>query len=121
MIPVDFRKYFDWIVKSHDPMSILRFLRVKERIERWNEMYNLALWGLSRDTGTPILDIRSPFLASPELPDFYCEDGIHINAAGHKLLCDQLFICLHGLNPMPTRCCVIFRPTAARLPRGAPP
>jgi acyl-CoA thioesterase-1 len=91
MIPVDFKKYFDWIVKSHDSMSILRFLRVKERIERWNEMYNLALWGLSRDTGTPILDIRSPFLASPELPDFYCEDGIHINAAGHKLLCDQLF------------------------------
>lgn len=90
MVPVECKKYFNWIARTHDPISILKFLKVKERIERWNEMYNLALWSLSRDTNTPILDLRSPFLASPQLPDFYCEDGIHINAAGHRLLCDQI-------------------------------
>jgi lysophospholipase L1-like esterase len=101
MIPVDFKKYYTWIVKSHDPKSILQFLRVKERIERWNEMYNIALWGLSRDTNTPILDVRSPFLASRELPDYYCEDGIHLNAAGHKLLCNQLFLSAQSQSRSP--------------------
>ena len=67
-----------------------------ENITRWHEMYNLELFKLSTLLHTPIIDITTPFLAQRSYRDLFCEDGIHPNAAGHRLIADT--ICSYAKN-----------------------
>ena len=67
-----------------------------ENITRWHEMYNLELFKLSALLRTPIIDITTPFLAQRSFRDLFCEDGIHPNAAGHRLIADT--ICKYAKN-----------------------
>lgn len=67
-----------------------------ENITRWHEMYNLELFKLSALLRTPIIDITTPFLAQRSYRDLFCEDGIHPNAAGHRLIADT--ICNYAKN-----------------------
>ena len=56
-------------------------------ISRWHEMYNRALFEISRFMHTPIIDITTPFdKYQGAMRTLYCADGIHPNAEGHKLI-----------------------------------
>ena len=86
MAPVLGRRYYRWITRECDPDGIMQFLGCPERIEHWNEMYNLILQKIAMETGTPLVDVRGALLASRELENYYCPDGIHPDAEGHQAI-----------------------------------
>ena len=56
-------------------------------ITRWHESYNRALFQVANQTRTQIIDITTPFdTFRGDLTSLYCQDGIHPNARGHKLI-----------------------------------
>lgn len=56
-------------------------------ISRWHESYNRAIFDVARRTQTPVIDITTPFdTYRGKLDSLFCPDGIHPNAAGHKLI-----------------------------------
>lgn len=60
-------------------------------ISRWHESYNRALFVVAAQTGTPIIDITTPFdTYRGSLNSLYCQDGIHPNALGHKLIAETI-------------------------------
>lgn len=91
LAPVDSVKYYRWISKTNDGDAIARFLGSATRIEHWNEVYNNAVWNIASSNGVPVLDIRSPILYERDFSDFFCDDGIHPNAKGHKLIANGIF------------------------------
>ncbi len=90
LTPVDSGKYFRWISRSNDSGAIMRFLGDEERIERWNEMYNIAVCNVAGVCGVPFIDIRTPFLRRRDFHELFCEDGIHPNERGHRLIADTI-------------------------------
>ncbi len=84
--PIDAKRYFDWISRGLNPENILRWLGDVEFIYRWHEMYNLAVNRLAILHHVPLIDISSAFLKTGNYQDLICEDGIHPNENGHRLI-----------------------------------
>lgn len=84
--PIDAKRYFAWISRGLNGDNILRFLGDVEYIYRWHEMYNLAVYRLAMEHRVPIIDISSAFLETENYQNLICEDGIHPNEKGHKLI-----------------------------------
>lgn len=60
-------------------------------ISRWHESYNRALFQIANLTQTTIIDITTPFdTYRGNLNSLYCQDGIHPNSAGHKLIAQTI-------------------------------
>ena len=68
-------------------------------IYRWHEMYNAAICDLSNSMKIPMIDIRSAFLVKRDYSDYLCEDGIHPNERGHKLIKDTLVDAIKAVLP----------------------
>ena len=49
-------------------------------------MYNLAVCRLALQQQVPLIDISSAFLQAGNYQKYICEDGIHPNEQGHKLI-----------------------------------
>ena len=84
--PIDAKRYFTWVSRGLNAENILRFLGDVEFIYRWHEMYNLAVCRLAIENGIPMIDISSVFLQTGHYQNYICEDGIHPNAQGHRLI-----------------------------------
>ncbi|NLJ31869.1 MAG: SGNH/GDSL hydrolase family protein [Clostridiales bacterium] len=84
--PIDAKRYFTWISRGLNAENILRFLGDIEYIYRWHEMYNLAVYRLAIEHHVPLIDISSAFLKTENYQSLICEDGIHPNENGHKLI-----------------------------------
>jgi lysophospholipase L1-like esterase len=84
--PIDARRYFAWVSRGLNARNILHWLGDVERIYRWHEMYNVAVFRLADDTHTPLIDISSAFLETHGYQKLICDDGIHPNALGHELI-----------------------------------
>lgn len=84
--PVDAKRYFAHISRGLNADAILRWLGDVEYIYRWHEMYNLAVCRLAKDLDVPLIDISSAFLKTPNYQQLICEDGIHPNEKGHRLI-----------------------------------
>lgn len=92
--PIISDRYFEAITRGMESFkrnNILRWLGgCVERIAQWHEMYNLKLFKLAAMLDVPIIDITSPFLVQRNLGDHFCDDGIHPNAEGHRLIADTI-------------------------------
>lgn len=56
-------------------------------ISRWHESYNRALFMIANETHAPIIDITTAFdVFKGDISSFFCADGIHPNAKGHKMI-----------------------------------
>ena len=67
--------------------SILRWLGDVQRIYRWQENYSQMAEQLAREEGTPLVDLRRPFLQDARSPSaLLCADGIHPSRLGQELL-----------------------------------
>ena len=84
--PIDAKRYFAWISKGLNPGAILNWLGDIEHIYRWHERYNLAVCQVAKECGVPLIDISSAFLETHCYQNFLCEDGIHPNQEGHRLI-----------------------------------
>jgi len=61
-----------------------------EAIYYWHERYNSAVWEVASQMKCRIIDIRKAFLEQKNHRRFICSDGIHLNQAGHDLVCSVL-------------------------------
>lgn len=86
--PLDADRYFAWVSRTSPEAggNILSFLGSVNRIYWWQERYNAAILEVAAQMGVHVLDVRSAFLHEPDFREFLCADGIHPNAAGHRLM-----------------------------------
>lgn len=93
--PIDSNAYFSFIsrfMNDEQRANIVHWLGGDINIiTRWHETYNKALFEISESTGTPIIDITSPFENyNGEMMALMCSDGIHPNAHGHELIAGSI-------------------------------
>jgi acyl-CoA thioesterase-1 len=88
--PIDAKRYFAWISQGRNAKNILQWLGDVEYIYRWHEMYNLAVNRLAMVHNVPLIDISSAFLQTGHYQKLICEDGIHPNQDGHKLISETI-------------------------------
>ncbi len=85
--PIDAEKFYDtWIAPDQARDQILAWLGDKQAIYRWHEMYSLKVEAIARETDTPLLDLRSPFLENRTFKSLIGPDGIHPTEEGHGLI-----------------------------------
>ena len=93
--PIDSNAYFSFIsrfMNEEQRANIIRWLGGDiDIITRWHETYNKALFEISESSGTPIIDITSPFENyNGDMMALMCSDGIHPNAQGHELIAGSI-------------------------------
>ncbi|MGI6561408.1 MAG: SGNH/GDSL hydrolase family protein [Clostridia bacterium] len=93
MPPIDPFRYFKWICKGKSSYeeNILTFLGSEHTIYRWHEKYNLMILEQASLHRVPVVDIRKAFLSHLDIQNYLCQDGIHPNGKGHKLIADTVF------------------------------
>jgi lysophospholipase L1-like esterase len=88
--PIDESRYFAWISKGLNADNIVAFLGSVRTIFTWQEKYSGIARTLSEACKVPLIDIRAGFLARRDYRDSLCEDGIHPNETGHRLIFEIL-------------------------------
>lgn len=68
--------------------NILRWAGDVNVIYRWHEKYSLDIMRIAQEEGVDLIDLRAPFLSRRHLGGLICDDGIHPNRAGQKLIAD---------------------------------
>lgn len=84
--PIEPVRYFSWITRGLDADKILRWLGDVHQIYRFHERYSLAVMNLAAQLHCELIDVREPFLSQKDYGAFLCEDGIHPDKEGHKLM-----------------------------------
>ena len=85
--PISSERYLNWITRdglSRD--NILLWLGDANAIYRYQENYSRAIERLSVELGCTLVDLRRAFLDQRQLLPFLCDDGIHPNDAGQRLI-----------------------------------
>ena len=89
--PVDFNKYFKKITEGLNANNILKWMKGnKQFITNWHERYNIEVFKLAINNNVPIIDITSKFLEVKNYEKLLCDDGIHPNEEGHKLIAEAI-------------------------------
>ena len=90
--PIDAKKYFNRIIEvgklSAD--NILHWLGDVQMIYRFQEMYSTASAFIAEKMKWPIVDVRTSFLEKHNFINLICEDGIHPNVKGHRLIVNAI-------------------------------
>lgn len=90
--PLDDEKYFKWVSRDRNADNILKWLGGNSKyIYRWHEMYNDAVCNVAKNMNVLLIDIRTEFLKLRDYSDYLCDDGIHPNERGHKLIYNKIF------------------------------
>lgn len=80
-------RYLDWICRDGlDGESVLRWLGSASTIYRYQENYSHSIENLAKETRSPLIDLRGAFLRHRRIEEFFCDDGIHPNAAGQGII-----------------------------------
>ena len=89
--PIDSARYFRQISKGLNAENILKWMRNdKQYITNWHERYNIEIFKLAIRNEVPVIDITSIFLEKKNYSYYLCEDGIHPNVKGHKLIAEAI-------------------------------
>lgn len=102
--PLDADRYLSWITRNGlSKENILRFIGKAEHIYRWQEYYSTLILRVAADTLCDCVPIREAFLEKVRGEDVLCQDGIHPNAAGHRIIADAAYAFAQKLfeNPLP--------------------
>ena len=91
--PIDADRYFRFICRDDPKMEkgIMSFLGSVTHIYWWHERFSSVIGKIAEEMGTRFIDIRGSFLYQEDYRNYLCEDGIHPNAMGHKLIAE----CIH--------------------------
>lgn len=89
--PIDSKRYFRHISNGLSGENIMQWMRNDEQyITNWHERYNIEIFKLAIATEVPVIDITSIFLEKKNYSRYLCEDGIHPNEEGHKLIAEAI-------------------------------
>ena len=99
--PISAQRYFSWICRRGlDGKAILRWLGDIQNIARRQALFSQISEQVAREKGCPILDLRSVFPKNDLQRDAcLCEDGIHPNQAGQKLMFESFARFLRTVAP----------------------
>ena len=96
--PLEPQRYFDWLCKGLNRANILRWLEGVNTIYRFQEFYSRTVEKIARNTGTLLIDLRGAFLKERRIGRFFCEDGIHPNTDGQRLITQEFVrFCAYAL------------------------
>lgn len=85
--PIDSEKYFKKISENLNSENILKWMEGnKQFITNWHERYNIEVFKLALNNNIAVIDITSKFLENKNYTKFLCDDGIHPNEEGHKII-----------------------------------
>lgn len=62
----------------------------KQFLTNWHERYNIEVFKLAINKDIPIIDITSKFLGIKNYSNLLCDDGIHPNEKGHKIIAEAI-------------------------------
>ena len=62
----------------------------KQFLTNWHERYNIEVFKLAINKDIPIIDITSKFLEIKNYSNLLCDDGIHPNEKGHKIIAEAI-------------------------------
>ena len=89
--PIDSARYFRHISRGISGENIMKWLcGDRQYITNWHERYNIEVFKLAIANEVPVIDITSVFLEKKNYSYYLCEDGIHPNKKGHKLIADAI-------------------------------
>lgn len=89
--PIDSNKYFNKITQGLNSENILKWMNGnKHFLTNWHERYNIEVFKLAIKNHVPIIDITSKFLEMKRYEELLCDDGIHPNEKGHKLIAEVI-------------------------------
>ena len=89
--PIDSCRYFKHISTGLSEENILKWMHGnKQFITNWHERYNIEIFKLAIANAVPVVDITSVFLEERNYLRYLCEDGIHPNEKGHKLIAEAI-------------------------------
>ena len=89
--PIDSARYFKHISQGLSGENIMKWMRFDNQyITNWHERYNIEIFKIAIATNIPVIDITSIFLEEKNYSRFLCEDGIHPNEEGHKLIAEAI-------------------------------
>ncbi|MEF9951615.1 MAG: SGNH/GDSL hydrolase family protein [Clostridium sp.] len=89
--PIDSERYFEWVTQNGlNKDNVLTWLNEKQSISHYQELYSLAATKVALQNNCIYIDVRSEFLKQRDYRDFMCEDGIHPNEKGQKLIEDTI-------------------------------
>lgn len=86
--PIDSLRYLNHICRNGlNKDAILSWLQGDvQGIARFQELYSLKINEIAKATGTILVDVRSAFLQRRDYGSLICEDGIHPNREGYRLI-----------------------------------
>ncbi|MBO4926755.1 MAG: SGNH/GDSL hydrolase family protein [Clostridiales bacterium] len=85
--PIDSARYFKHISRGLSGERIMQWMRNdKQFITNWHERYNIEIFKLAIVNEVPVIDITSVFLEKKNYSNYLCEDGIHPNVKGQRLI-----------------------------------
>ena len=88
---LDSQRFFDHVSKGLDRENIMKWLKGDvNNIAHWHEQYNIEVFKLGISRGIRVIDISSAFLRQRRISDYLCEDGMHPNEAGHRLIAEAI-------------------------------
>ena len=84
--PLQPQKFFDWFCRDLNKQNVMKWLGDIGAIYRYQEKYSRAIESLARETGAALIDLRGAFLKFRSIDSLLCEDGVHPNTAGQRLI-----------------------------------
>lgn len=89
--PIDSQRYMNKISKNMNKENILKWMNNNIYfLTNWHERYNIEVFKIALNNDIPIIDITSKFLEQKDYSLFLCEDGIHPNEEGHKIISEAI-------------------------------
>ena len=89
--PISSERYLTWITRDGlSKENILLWLGDANAIYRYQENYSRGIERLAGELDCYLIDLRSAFLNQRVLLPYLCEDGIHPNDAGQRLIHEVL-------------------------------
>ncbi|MGN1330648.1 MAG: SGNH/GDSL hydrolase family protein [Clostridia bacterium] len=89
--PIDSQRYMHKISKNLNKENILKWMNNNIYfLTNWHERYNIEVFKLAINNNVSIIDITSKFLEQKDYSLFLCEDGIHPNEEGHKIISEAI-------------------------------
>lgn len=82
--------FLSWWCRGIDEAVVRNWLGSACNIYAHQERYSRAVERLAQEENTPLIDLRSAFLAHVHLEQVICTDGTHPNSAGQKLIAQAL-------------------------------
>lgn len=85
--PIDAEKYLSWITRTGlNRENILKWLGDTQMIYRFQELYSHTIMKLAYESKCLFVDVRAAFLDKHNYKELFCDDGIHPNEEGHRLI-----------------------------------